>query len=82
MESNVIAYLSEILHWVLRKPWDVQGFSALKFFDCARAQPKILRSRSIFARLSAQARAQKVLSAAQFCAHFIIMKIWQSIEKQ
>ena len=34
--------------------------------------------RSIFARPCAHARAQNVLSAAQFCAHFKIPKSFQS----
>ena len=65
--------------------YQYQSFNALKIFDCARAQPENLRSRSrsrsIFARPCAHARAQNVLSAAQFCAHFRILKSWRSIAK-
>ena len=42
--------------------------SALKIFGRARAQPENLRSR----------RAQTVLSAAQFCAHFKNLETFQS----
>ena len=52
----------------------IQSFSALKKFDCARAQSENLRSCSIFARPYAHACAQNVLSAAQFCAHFRIFE--------
>ena len=53
-----------------------QSFSALKIFACARAHLEKLRSRSIFARPCAHARAQNILSAAQFCAHSRIFKGW------
>ena len=55
---------------------NIQSFSALKKFCCARAQLENLRSRSIFSRPCA--RAQNVLSAAQFCAHFKVPKSFQS----
>ena len=64
-------------HYIL----NCQSFSALKSFgsDRARAQPENLRSRSrsIFSRPCALARAQNVLSAAQFCAHFRILESFQ-----
>ena len=55
-----------------------QSFSVLKFFCCAgaRAQPKNLRSHSIFPRPCA--RAQNILSAAQFFTQFKIPKSFQS----
>ena len=57
-----------------------QSFSALNFLCCARAraQPENLRSRSrsFFSRPCA--RALNVLSAAQFCAHFKILKSFRS----
>ena len=64
----------------------LQSFSALKKFNCAlaRAQPENMhsRSRSIFARPCAHARAQNVLSAAQFCAYFRFFKDWKGATNQ
>ena len=63
-----------------------QSFSALKIFACARAHSENLRSRShsrlIFARPCAPARAQNVLSGAQFCARFMIFNSWYATTKQ
>ena len=48
---------------------------ALSQKSCARAQSEKLRSRSrsIFLRPCTRSRAENVLSAAQFCAHFEIL---------